>query len=100
MVLTLEEMKAHLRIPEEDTSQDEEVRRAMVAAESAIRTHIDDGQDGDSVFDTELEGQLEKAKMAVKQLAASFFENRESETTATMVNTRAFKFLIDQLKTY
>lgn len=100
MQLTLEEMKRHLRIPEEDHTQDDDIQSAMVAAESALRTHVDDGQDGDSVFASDLEGTREKVKMAVKQLATSFFENRESETTAQTVNTKAFKFLIDQLKTY
>ncbi len=100
MTLTLEEMKRHLRIPDEDHTQDDDVQCAMVAAESALRTHVDDGQDGDSVFGSELVGVQERAKMAVKQLATTFFENRESETTANMTNTKAFKFLIDQLKTY
>ncbi len=100
MLLTLEEMKRHLRIPEEDHTQDDDITCAMVAAESALRAHVDDGQDGDSVFGSELTGVQEKAKMAVKQLATSFFENKESETAAVMTNTKAFKFLIDQLKTY
>ena len=100
MLFTLEEMKRHLRIPEEDHTQDDSVQSAMIAAESALRTHVDDGQDGATVFDSDIIGVQEKAKMAVKQLATSFFENPESETTAAMTNTKAFKFLIDQLKTY
>lgn len=100
MILTLEEMKRHLRIDEADLTQDEDIQSAMVAAEAAVRTHVDDGQDGDTVFASDLAGTREKAKMVVKMVAASLYENRESETTATVTNTKAFKLLIDQLKNY
>lgn len=100
MCLTLEEMKSYLRIDADDHTQDEEITSAMVAAEDAVRTHIDDGQDGDTFFSSELEGKREKAKRTVKLLADSLFENRESETPGTVTNTRAFKFLMDQLKNY
>ena len=100
MFLTLEEMKEHLRIDEADTTQDKAISSAIVAAESAVRTHVDDGEGGNTVFASDNEGKRDQAKMFAMLVAASLYETRESETTATVTNTKAFKFLIDQLKNY
>ena len=100
MVVTLEEMKEHLRIEQDDDTQDRQILSAIVAAEGAVRTHIDDGQNGDSVFLSEDESKREKGKVVVRMVAASLYEDRESEITGTVTTTKAFQMLIDQLKNY
>jgi uncharacterized phage protein (predicted DNA packaging) len=100
MLVTLDDMKEHLRIEQDDTTQDNEIKRALMTAENAVRTHIDDGENGESVFSSSDDALVEKGKCVIMMLAADLFENRESETVGTMVETKAFKMLIDQLKNY
>ena len=97
MILTVEEVKTHLRIEEddEDTYIEGLIRQAQAAAEDFCRTSLDEKTVTDEDGTERIVPPPEPARLAVLLMVSHYFENRDNPERAVYGTMRiAFENLL------